>query len=310
MRDSGFLIRLLTTNMFEFLKRHLSGTANIISLIAVIMFVYSFSKIIFIDNKLSNTINEIGILNEGIDQKLKILEEEIGTARRENAFLINIMNEKNAGIEEALGEISNSVGTLEKLNGTDRELLQKYSKVYFLNEHFVPEDLTEIGGEYLSDAKKPIRIHSMVYPYLENMLEAAMDNDVEIKVLSGFRSFSEQSSLKSNYTITYGSGANQFSADQGYSEHQLGTTVDLTSTENGLTLNGFQSTKAYVWLIKNAANYGFTLSYPEGNSYYSYEPWHWRFVGKSLARRLMRDGIHFYDISQNDIDKYLINIFD
>jgi len=31
--------------------------------------------------------------------------------------------------------------------------------------------------------------------------------------------------------MTFGSGANKFTADQGYSEHQLGTTVDFTTSE-------------------------------------------------------------------------------
>ena len=81
----------------------------------------------------------------------------------------------------------------------------------------------------------------------------------------------------------YGSGANSFSADQGYSEHQLGTTVDFSTSSLGGSLNGFDQTEAYEWLDKNAHRFGFILSYSKDNAYYIYEPWHWRFVGKDLA---------------------------
>ena len=109
--------------------------------------------------------------------------------------------------------------------------------------------------------------------------------------------------------VTYGSGANQFSADQGFSEHQLGTTIDFTTPELGANFDNFKSSSAYDWLLSNAYKYGFVISYPEGNNYYQFEPWHWRFVGKGLAKRLYEDGEYFYDLDQRTIDSYLINIF-
>lgn len=296
--------------MFEFLKKHLAGTANIISLIAVLIVVYSFLRIVMVDTKLAGFIEDQKKAETVMNQRLDEIEQSTQAARNEITFLNNYFNEKSADFEENLGKISDSVGTLEKLNETDKELLQKYSKVYFLNEHYVPQDLTRIGREYLTDPEKRLQIHTSVQPYLEDMLAAALDDEIEIKVLSAYRSFGEQTSLKANYKVTYGSGANQFSADQGYSEHQLGTTVDLTSPENNLTLNNFQGTRAYEWLKDHAWEYGFTLSYPENNAYYEYEPWHWRFVGKSLARKLYRDGVYFYDMEQREIDKFLLNIFD
>ena len=52
------------------------------------------------------------------------------------------------------------------------------------------------------------------------------------------------------------------------------------------------------------------LSYPKGNAYYIFEPWHWRFVGKDLAKDLHRHKEYFYDWDQRDIDEYLIDFFD
>jgi zinc D-Ala-D-Ala carboxypeptidase len=203
------------------------------------------------------------------------------------------------------------VDTLEKLSKTDKELLQKYSKVYFLNEHYVPPRLKNIDKEFLFNKEKPMQIHASVDSYLEDLLEDADDDDISLQIISAFRSFGTQATLKSNYSVTYGAGtANQFSADQGYSEHQLGTTVDFTTPELGAAFSTFDKTTAYEWLRKNAYRYGFVLSYPPGNAYYQFEPWHWRFVGTDLARKLHRENKYFYDLDQREIDKYLISIFD
>jgi len=78
----------------------------------------------------------------------------------------------------------------------------------------------------------------------------------------------------------------------------------------GANLTGFENTEAYTWLQENAYKYGFVLSYPKGNGYYVFEPWHWRFVGKDLAIKLHREDKNFYDLDQRQIDEYLVSIFD
>jgi D-alanyl-D-alanine carboxypeptidase len=218
---------------------------------------------------------------------------------------------KTAEFEDTIDDIAGTVGTLEKLSKTDRELLQKYSRVYFLSENYVPMRLSTIDEHFAEDQTKLLQFHSSARPYLEDMLEEAENDNVDLRVVSAYRSFGTQSALKAGYLTTYGTGSNQFSADQGFSEHQLGTTVDLTVVGQNPDLTiAFEATPAFKWLTDNAYKYGFVLSYPKGNAYYQYEPWHWRFVGKSLATKIHRDGITFADMDQRDIDKYLVKIFD
>lgn len=217
---------------------------------------------------------------------------------------------KNDDFEDQIKKISGTVGVLDKLSKTDKELLQKYSKVYFLNEHYIPEKIVPIEKKYLYNEAASKSIHGKVEPYLNEMIDAALDDGIKIWVVSSYRSFNEQASLKGAYTKTYGTGANAFSADQGYSEHQLGTTLDFTTEGLGGSINGFDGTPAYEWMQKNAHKYGFTLSYPKGNAFYVYEPWHWRFVGEDLASDLKKDNAYFYDWDQRKIDEYLISIFD
>ena len=218
--------------------------------------------------------------------------------------------DRNDDFEDQIKDLSGTVGDLDKLSKIDTELLQKYSKVNFLNEHYQPPRVRSIDDEFIFKKEEPEYVHAEVLPFLEDLLEDAKDDGIDLLVLSGYRSFDEQRSLKGSYTVSYGSGANAFSADQGYSEHQLGTTLDFTTPALNGALTGFQNTEAYTWLLNRAYRYGFILSYPENNQYYVYEPWHWRFVGEDLADYLHDENKSFYDVEQRKINEYLISIFD
>ncbi|PIR37926.1 MAG: hypothetical protein COV34_02455 [Candidatus Zambryskibacteria bacterium CG10_big_fil_rev_8_21_14_0_10_42_12] len=279
----------------------------------IIILVAALGYGFYLYQKQSDHVSELLELADVQERKIAQLEGIIETqANYSNSLATELSAEKNRNEEFAqqIGEIAGTVGTLEKLSQTDEELLQKYSKVYFLNEHYTPSHLSQLENEYLYDENQDQYIHSRVLPYLEDMILDAKDDDVTLYIRSAYRSFGTQSQLKSNYSVTYGSGANTFSADQGYSEHQLGTTVDFTTTGINGGLTGFQNTKAYEWLRNNAHKYGFVLSYPPNNDYYIFEPWHWRFVGVDLATHLHGGDIYFYDMEQREIDEYLVNIFD
>lgn len=248
------------------------------------------------------------------DEKLAVAEAQLAEKETENEELedeLRFQENRVDDLEEQIEELTGTLGTLEKLSKTDPELLQKYSKVFFLNEHYSPPRLSTISTKYVLAGREPQQIHRDVKEHLDDLLDDADDDDIALKIVSAYRSFGTQSTLKTGYTVTYGSGANTFSADQGYSEHQLGTTVDFTAPEENPTpFVGFENTEAYQWLLDNAHRYGFVLSYPQGNAYYVFEPWHWRFVGVDLARELHKKGIGFYDMDQREIDKHLVEIFD
>jgi LAS superfamily LD-carboxypeptidase LdcB len=224
---------------------------------------------------------------------------------------IDAVKNQVGGVEQTVGTIGNTVGNLQKLASVDPEILKKYSKVYFMNENYVPAHLTALPPEYIYSNTRSEQFLSEATPYLINLLGSAKANGVTLYIKSGYRSFAEQKMLKTNYTVMYGAGtANAFSADQGYSEHQLGTTLDFITLGLNGQLAGFDATPAYVWLTENAFRFGFILSYPKNNKYYIYEPWHWRFVGVKLATYLHNNKLNFYDLDQRDIDKYLVNTFD
>ncbi|MEN9913254.1 MAG: hypothetical protein RLY66_662 [Candidatus Parcubacteria bacterium] len=254
--------------------------------------------------QLASTTSE---LHAAIDQTHATLSNALTDEQK----TVSRIKEQLGGFEDQVDDFTDSLDTLEKLSQTDPELLKKYSKVYFLNENYVPARLDEIPKEYQYSDTKQLLIHADILNNLTDMIDQAKSAGIPLYVFSAYRSFAEQKALKGNYSVTYGAGtANTFSADQGYSEHQLGTTVDMMAPGIGGVLEKFDTTTAYEWMKKNAYKFGFVLSYPEKNAYYVYEPWHWRYVGVKLARQLNRDGKNFYDLEQREIDEYLVSIFD
>jgi LAS superfamily LD-carboxypeptidase LdcB len=266
---------------------------------------YSFNQKIERDLKTANST---------FAQKISDIETILLANQADNTTLAEALSaakEKADSLDSQFKKVNNNVTNLEKITKTDPELLQKYSKIFFLNDNYVPLDLINIPTKYTFNKDKIYKIHSEVWPHLENLLEDAEAAGLSLQIISAFRSFGEQAQLKGAYTVIYGAGsANQFSADQGYSEHQLGTTVDFTNPTVANTFSGFAKSAEYTWLTKNAHKYGFILSYPEYNSSYQFEPWHWRFVGRDLATDLHTAGKNFYDLSQREIDEYRVNLFD
>jgi LAS superfamily LD-carboxypeptidase LdcB len=298
-------------------KRKFPITATLLVLSIFIfggLVVFGYKQISFLQTQIQQLTQELDSSNKLHSEKISAVENNITKTYNLTEEIARVLSDSNQtveGLRFAIGETSNTVSILEKLSKTDPEFLQKYSKVYFLNEHYTPQRVAQIDQKYVYDPETPEQIHTLVAPYLNNLLAAAHGGGIPILIKSAYRSFDEQENLKSAYKVTYGAGtANQFSADQGYSEHQLGTTIDLTTSDHNGKLDGFESTEAYRWMQNNAHMYGFTLSYPEDNTFYVFEPWHWRYVGVKLATYLRDQGKHFYDLDQREIDEYLINLFE
>ncbi len=246
--------------------------------------------------------------------EIKNLNDKVNSIVAENNLLNNTVQTelvKNSQLADQVQQVSDTADTLDKLSKVDPQLLQKYSKVFFLNENYKPDQLAGVPDQFAYDKNREYQILDGIHDYLDNMLKAASKADVDIKVVSAYRSFGSQATLKAGYQVTYGAGtANSFSADQGYSEHQLGTALDFSTAETKGNLDLFDGSPAFTWLTKNAYKYGFVLSYPKGNAFYVYEPWHWRFVGVDLAERLHRQNKNFYDLDQRTINNYLSLFFD
>ena len=247
-----------------------------------------------------------------LNAKYLEMAKQVEMNEADKMMLIQSFNQVGSKYNTLMQDYTVKTGEVDKLTKTvqiDDELLKKYSKYYFLNENYAPASTTEIDVNMTLN-NKSMQILTEVKPKLENMINTAKSQGANLVIHSAYRSFKEQMGLKSAYTQKYGlSKSNQFSADQGYSEHQLGTTVDISDGKAGLSI-GFEKTPSFAWLQSNAYKYGFVLSYPKNNAYYMYEPWHYRYVGVELATYLHDKGLNFYDLDQNLIDTYKVKIFE
>lgn len=294
---------------------------NSINILFLLFLIFLFSVFLFLNIKKQKEYDELAFSNfiqthekEVFSLNKKNLEQGAGLSEKiiEIEFLKEQLEEEQNlynELEEKIEKIAKSVGILEKIKKVDKELLAKYSKVYFLNEHYTPKNLEDIEEKFLFNTGKKLQIRKEINEFLEEMFEDAKDDNIILKIISAYRSYEYQGQIKDNGSIIHGQDyADKYIADQGLSEHQLGTTIDIVSKSGKMT--GFDDTEEYQWLLDNAHKYGFILSYPEKNYYYNFEPWHWRFVGKKLADDLYDDEKYFYDLSQRNINKYTQYFFD
>lgn len=161
-------------------------------------------------------------------------------------------------------------------------------------EDYVPEGLVEINGKVKTKEGRTVCLSEIAAENLKAMSDDAKEAGLELVVTSGFRSENVQQTLYTNSKERNGEMENESVAKPGHSEHQLGTTVDLTTPEvaEQSTSPAFDDTNLYKWMQEHAHEYGFVMSYPQGkNTGYIFEPWHWRFLGKKVATEIKESGL-------------------
>ncbi len=166
------------------------------------------------------------------------------------------------------------------------EITMLVNKYNYLPRDYIPSNLVTINKH----AKEGIKLKKEVY---EDFLEMAKDmekNNLTIRIISAYRSFEYQENLYNNYLKKATKAiVDTYSARPGYSEHQTGLVIDVDN--NKLDYNHFHLTKEFLWMQDNAYKYGFILRYPkdkENITGYSYEPWHYRYVGKKIANYIKK----------------------
>ena len=110
------------------------------------------------------------------------------------------------------------------------------------------------------------------------MVEAGDGDGVTLLIVSGYRSVEYQATLIRN-KIEAGQTIEQIlsvNAAPGFSEHHTGRAVDIATPGSRPLTEEFESSPAFRWLEQNAADFGFSLTYPRDNPWgVIYEPWHW-----------------------------------
>ena len=179
-------------------------------------------------------------------------------------------------------------------------------------EDFKPSNLADIPAKWVNPDKSgwmTLELDKTAVKALEAMMiEMRAEGFGNIYVTSAYRSYGYQNSLYNTYidnemsadpSLSYEEAqaiVETYSAVPGYSEHHTGLCVDFITTDMIELTNEFANSEVYDWLCANAWKFGFILRYPEDKEKvtgYSYESWHWRFVGRSTALAVLQSGKTF-----------------
>jgi zinc D-Ala-D-Ala carboxypeptidase len=185
-------------------------------------------------------------------------------------------------------------GVLTNHQSYDDWQLTLLDTIHKLPESYAPTDLVAASEAGLSP---DYRLRALVMPNLTALVQTATNNGVSLELQSAYRSYSYQATVFQGWVNQQGEeAALKSSARPGHSEHQLGTAIDFRSAGGPAPwdLEDWATTPEGTWLAENAWLYGFVMSYPKGKediSCYIYEPWHYRYVGRDVARAVKESGL-------------------
>ena len=155
---------------------------------------------------------------------------------------------------------------------------------------YKPPDLVSISNAGVTGGGQ---IRKVAFDDLVAMADAARADGTPLGNVSSYRSYQTQKALFNSYVHGYGfKRAITFSARPGHSEHQLGLTIDFAP--GGRSVFVSEEVGAGKWLSQNAWKYGWLMSYPKGKkavTCYRYEPWHYRYFGRDLAKAIHDSGL-------------------
>lgn len=277
------------------LKRSVSVSLLLIILVIIILFIFKCC-----DKKSSNSTNE-NKSNISSNTTSNISNSNMSSNDNSNSNISsntnsdsNISSNNNSN-KSNINSNSNNIksnNNLSNNSNVNNSIVGKTSKGY---------EIKKIDGLYYI---KGILVANKTYPLpstyapgdllseftiaFTKMKNDAAKEGITLTVVSGYRSYTRQTTLYNNYVARDGkANADTYSARPGHSEHQTGLAADLNLVDTS-----FENTKAGKWLAQNCYKYGFILRYPKGKESitgYIYEPWHFRFIGDE-AKNLYNDG--------------------
>ena len=164
-----------------------------------------------------------------------------------------------------------------------------------LDTSYAPS-LTKITDEYSVDSR--------IADDTKKMFQDAADAGMSLNIVSAYRDYETQKGVFNDTMLNWiyqgktpleaYDETKQSVAVPGTSEHATGLAMDITSPTYQELDDEQENTDEAKWLKANCANYGYILRYPTNKSDVTgivYEPWHFRYVGKTAAKEIMKQGI-------------------
>lgn len=274
----------------------LSSLSLILILCLITIFIYQykngFTYITLNEAKKSNKeIDESDDSTDNEENKSKDITEVIEAEEAESESISNNNTSSNT---------SNWWEYPEEILETEKDgdnLLVLVTKKYKLPSTYAPSDLVKASNSSIRRGEN-YYVRNILINDLTNLVNDISAEGIDISIVSAYRSYTTQESTY-QYWVNYNGGsteeADKISARAGHSQHQLGTTIDFSTSEISDSIGSqFTGTEAQKWLADNAYKYGFVLSYPYGGEEvtgYSYESWHYRYIGVDNALEWKNSGL-------------------
>lgn len=190
----------------------------------------------------------------------------------------------NGDPEEFLADLHRVLEVEKNFRTDDLSLYYLIDKKHAVGSDYVPRDLVPVkGNELWNVSRNDLSLRPEAYAALEDLSRAALNDGIKLLVSSTYRSYQYQEGLFNRYVKQDGLElAERYSARPGTSQHQLGVAVDF-----GSITDDWGDTKMGKWVYDHAADFGWSLSFPQGYedvTGYMWECWHFRYIGKEACR--------------------------
>ncbi len=238
------------------------------------------------------------ILNHDYDATiLKIIDKKYFLKKNLDKYLDYIKDNNSSDYDDVICRVNVGATKDWYTDFSDSDLamdtLILSNKFHKLPDNYEPDDLINISNVYSYGENQKLRKDA--YDAFVSMFNDAKKDNVTLIINSSYRSYQDQEETYNNYKNWYGEDeADKIAARPGFSEHQTGLCVDIQTYKSNR--NNFEETDAFKWLDNNSYKYGFILRYPKDKEYltgYSYESWHYRYVGKDIAAYIKENNITY-----------------
>lgn len=232
------------------------------------------------NEKLINILNEKYFLTKNLDKYIAYSDKNPEISLTEVIALVNVHRDQN--YYENM-----------EITDTSKENTMLVNKYNALSKDYEVEDLKTISKTYsYGDNKK---LNKEAYDAFISLADDAKKEGYTILIVSSYRTYQDQEDVWKDYKASFGTKkADAYAARAGSSEHETGLAIDVADYND--KNDKFEATESFKWMQTNAHKYGYILRYPkdkENITGYSYEAWHYRYVGIDTATKVYNEGITY-----------------
>ena len=190
----------------------------------------------------------------------------------------------NGDPEEFLSDLHKVLDSASEFSADDLSPFYLIDKTHTVSSTYEPKGLIHLENNSAYKVNKNnLSLRPEAYRALAELGTAAKADGVTLTISSTYRSYEYQKNLFDYWVSVDGlEEAERESARPGTSQHQLGLALDFAPVDDA-----FDQTPGGKWVYQHAADYGWSLSFPQGYedvTGYRWECWHFRYIGVTACQ--------------------------